>query len=592
MEALKRQEGGSGERVEALAAATRELTAAQDWSQIAQRALNLALELTGATIAFIGLNDDSGGGHHVYSKAAGTSARPPDDEIDELIAASAKVHDGASAPGNGVGPGANESSCMQALVAGGRAIGTMGVVNERGFAAAERAAFGVLASQVAASFEIARLNQRRQEMVDALINMRADLDRSEKQRVVSDERAHSAERLEKAHETAIQALLAVSTHARSGARLTDFYGRLSASVAKLVGADKVLFWQLTDDHTLNAIPGGHGVDAEFMARLKPGPCDPDGDDLTSRVVYKDFIFRADRSDAGPDSIRVLDVLGVSNAISVPWRAGELRLGVIAAYDSSRPDGFSREDAWVLQMAGLEAGLVWELKHAESDLTKTVARLQKVDAARQLLLKNASTTVEKARKRFADELHDDALQKLTAAELHLQRAGASANSPDPTPIRSAQDLLQQAEEGLRRLLFQLRPPALDGPGGFDRTIRDRVTMLRSLTGIEADLELEVPDEVPYELKTSVFRQVAEALTNVEKHAGAKSVQVAVKMLDSGIHGRVVDDGRGFVVAERDQLPGHLGLLALNERALLAGGWCRIESEPGVGTTVEFWFPTEN
>jgi signal transduction histidine kinase len=69
-------------------------------------------------------------------------------------------------------------------------------------------------------------------------------------------------------------------------------------------------------------------------------------------------------------------------------------------------------------------------------------------------------------------------------------------------------------------------------------------------------------------------------------------VAVKMRDTGIHGRVVDDGKGFVIAERDQLPGHLGLLALNERALLAGGWCKIESEPGVGTTVEFWFPTEN
>jgi signal transduction histidine kinase len=54
--------------------------------------------------------------------------------------------------------------------------------------------------------------------------------------------------------------------------------------------------------------------------------------------------------------------------------------------------------------------------------------------------------------------------------------------------------------------------------------------------------------------------------------------------------VVDNGRGFVVSERDHLPGHLGLLALNERALLAGGWAKIVSEPGVGTTVEFWMPT--
>jgi signal transduction histidine kinase len=592
METLTRQEGGSGERVDALADGARALAAAQDWSQIAERALALALDLTGASIAFIGLNDDSGGGRHVYSKAAGPSAQPSDDEIDDLIAASTTLRNTPDVAGNGLGTSAMESSYSQPLVAGGRAIGTMGVVKESGFAAGERAAFGVVAAQVAAAFEIGRLSQRRQEMVDALVNMRADLDRSEKQRVVSDERARSAERLEKAHETAIQALVAVSTHIRSGARLTDFYGRLSASVARLVGADKVLFWQLNADHTLTAIPGGHGVDADFMSRLKPGRCDPNGDDLSSRVVYKDFIFRADRRDAPPDSTRVLDVLGVANAISAPWRAGEQRLGVIAAYDSTNPDGFSREDAWVLQMAGLEAGLVWQLKHAESDLTKTVARLQKVDAARQLLMKNASTTVETARKRFADELHDDALQKLTAAELHLQRAGDSANSSDLNPIRYAQSLLQEAEDALRRALFELRPPALEVPGGFDRTLHDRLTMLRSLTGIDADLEMDLPDELPFELKTSVFRQVAEALSNVEKHAGAKTVRVAVKMRDNGIHGRVVDDGKGFVIAERDQLPGHLGLLALNERALLAGGWCKIESEPGVGTTVEFWFPTEN
>jgi len=67
-------------------------------------------------------------------------------------------------------------------------------------------------------------------------------------------------------------------------------------------------------------------------------------------------------------------------------------------------------------------------------------------------------------------------------------------------------------------------------------------------------------------------------------------VSVRRVDGAVHGLVVDNGRGFVVSERDHLPGHLGLLALNERALLAGGWAKIVSEPGVGTTVEFWMPT--
>jgi signal transduction histidine kinase len=215
----------------------------------------------------------------------------------------------------------------------------------------------------------------------------------------------------------------------------------------------------------------------------------------------------------------------------------------------------------------------------------IARLVK---ARDVLVKNASQAVDKARRRIASELHDDALQKLTAAELQLERVSDATD--DMAPVGEAKSLLQQAEDALRRLMFDMRPHMLDAPGGFDTSIRDRVTMMRSLTGIEAELDLDLPDQVPDELKSTVFRQVAEALTNVEKHASATRVQVAVKVLDGGIHGLVADNGRGFVVAERERLPGHLGLIALNERVMVAGGWCTIESEPGLGTRVEFWVPT--
>jgi signal transduction histidine kinase len=196
----------------------------------------------------------------------------------------------------------------------------------------------------------------------------------------------------------------------------------------------------------------------------------------------------------------------------------------------------------------------------------------------------STAVDKARRRFANELHDDALQKLTAAELHLQRAGEQSS-----PVGDARGLLVEAEQALRKLLFEVRPPALDVPGRFEETIRDRVTMMHTITGIEAELELQLPDGQAHEIKSIIFRQVSEALSNVEKHAAATRVQIEVKERDGGIHGEVVDDGRGFVVSERDHLPGHLGLLALRERALLAGGWCEVTSEPGSGTKVEFWVP---
>jgi signal transduction histidine kinase len=235
--------------------------------------------------------------------------------------------------------------------------------------------------------------------------------------------------------------------------------------------------------------------------------------------------------------------------------------------------------------------VWQLKLAESDLTRTIYRLQKVDEARQILLKSMTTAVDKARKRIASDLHDDALQKLTAAELQLERVREPAGGADRNePVSKARELLAQVEDGLRKLLFEVQPPALEAAGGFEQTIRDRADILRSLTGIEPKLDLDVSDDEAFEIKSVVFRQLAEAMTNIEKHAAASTVNVVVKTRDGGIHGQVTDDGTGFVVVERDHLPGHLGLLALKERALLAGGWCEVRSTPGSGTEVEFWIPT--
>jgi signal transduction histidine kinase len=589
VETVSRVEADFWEQFEAFQFVSVDLARFRDLDEVAVCALELALDLTRSSVAFIALVDDNGDRKQVYTRAAAPSDALTEDQIDRFVEKAKPAPaamDGHAGSASQQLDSAQSTFFSKVLQAGGRTIGMIGVVNRSGFTSVQRRSFSLFANQLAAAIEIARLHERRQEMVDALVNLRAELDRSEAQRLLSDERARSTERLERAHELAVEALLAVSVHARLGKNLTDFYRRLTGTVAQLVGAEKVLFWQVNDNKTLTAIPGAHGIDDAFIARLKPGRCDPEIDDIASRVVYKDFTYRAARVDADADALRVLDALGVTTAISVPWRAGDHRLGLVAAYDSRNPEGFTREDTWVLHKAGLAAGLVWQLRQAETDLKKTVERLQKVDSARQLLLKNASTAADKIRRRFASELHDDALQKLTAAELHLQRV----NAKQLAPIDEAMGLLAQAEDALRKLLFEVRPPALELPGGFEETIRDRVLMLRQLTGIEADVDLELPDDVAYEIKSLVFRQVSEAITNVEKHSAATRVMVKVTAAGGGISGIVIDNGRGFVVEERDHLPGHLGLLTLTERALLAGGWCTISSEPGKGTKVEFWIPS--
>ena len=585
-------DAGYGDVFETFQSASDELARFKTVPAVAEAALELALSMTKSSVAFLALTGEDGEDKRVFSRAVDPTETMQRDEIERIFAAA-----GASSRTSGATwSGVPESNAMPALrstrshhlQAGGRTLGIIGVASPAGFTAVQQRMFGLFANQVAAALGLAELVEKRQEMIDTLVNLRADLDRSERHRLINEERAKSAERVERAHEAAVDALLAVSRHARTGHGLADFYRRLTRSIAELVAARKVLFWRLTDEGMLVPIAGAHGIDGAFLARVQSVPCAPDRDDLASRVVFHDLMFKASRADESGDLLYALDALNVHDAIAMPWRAGDQRLGLVAAYDSRRADGFSREDAWVLQKAGLAAGLVWQLKYAEVDLKKTLERLQKVDAARQMLLKNVSTAVDKARKRFAGDLHDDALQKLTAVELQLQRM-RDPNGDGPELLTGAQMLLAQTEEALRRLLFEVRPPALEVSGGFVETVRERVQMLKSLTGAEVELELDLPDDLSYEDRSMLFRQITEAMTNIEKHASATRVRVALKVDDSGVHGVVEDNGRGFVVGERDRLPGHLGLLALNERALLAGGWNNVKSEPGLGTTVEFWLP---
>jgi signal transduction histidine kinase len=66
-------------------------------------------------------------------------------------------------------------------------------------------------------------------------------------------------------------------------------------------------------------------------------------------------------------------------------------------------------------------------------------------------------------------------------------------------------------------------------------------------------------------------------------------VVAEAVDGGVHVGVTDDGTGFVSAESARMPGRIGLVAMRQRARMAGGWCDIESDPGAGTRVEFWIP---
>ena len=105
-----------------------------------------------------------------------------------------------------------------------------------------------------------------------------------------------------------------------------------------------------------------------------------------------------------------------------------------------------------------------------------------------------------------------------------------------------------------------------------------------------LEQQLQEEPEAELRVLLYRVAQEALTNIRKHAHARRVNVILAEHDGGFLIRITDDGVGFTAPGTLQSGrGHLGLSTMRERAEMAGGWCRLLSLPGAGTTVEIWVP---
>ena len=238
--------------------------------------------------------------------------------------------------------------------------------------------------------------------------------------------------------------------------------------------------------------------------------------------------------------------------------------------------------------------ITELKDAQAEIARSLEQLKSTDLERRRLLSLLVSSQEAERRRIASDMHDDTIQAMTAVGLRLAVLRGQLEKPREAPSPQAFDELEltvgAAIGRLRRLLFELRPSELDR-GGLASALAIQLEQSRSDVEIDFRLENRLTTEPSSEARTVAYRIAQEALANVRRHAGATFVEVTLESEDDGALVRVRDDGQGFVVEDAFERPasGHLGLIAMRERAELAGGWLRVSSEPGAGTTVEFWIP---
>jgi signal transduction histidine kinase len=250
---------------------------------------------------------------------------------------------------------------------------------------------------------------------------------------------------------------------------------------------------------------------------------------------------------------------------------------------------SRDKLTALRLFANQAASAIESHERRRELTDA-------HAMRQRLLKQIVEAAESERTRIAADLHDGPIQRLTALSMRLEIARMATGRKDAHRAREAIDDVQsqvsQEIERLRRLMSELRPPALDERGLLD-ALRDYAHTMESATGLEVVVEgggngLE---DLSPSIETVLYRIVQEAMTNVVRHANARAARIRVLNGDGSVRVEVVDDGRGFDPRRVADAYDHFGLAGMRERAEMAGGTFEVESRPGEGTTVRAIVPLD-
>ncbi|WP_093419393.1 GAF domain-containing sensor histidine kinase [Saccharopolyspora flava] len=343
--------------------------------------------------------------------------------------------------------------------------------------------------------------------------------------------------------------------------------------AELAEADLGVVTVRSDDGRLT-------VEAAYGAPSATGPlADPVGTVLSSRsaaarvarsgvpVVVDDLIDDPLTAPYVPASLRVYGPFAVA-----PFGTRERRLGALAVYRRRGASTFNRVAVDVLTSFAAQAGLALVLAEGST--------------ARQRI------AVYQERERIARDLHDVIVQRLYAAGVQLdvlqRRVEGSLDPADADRLAETVEQIDQAIAEVRATARTLRSADPETPTqapALDDSIRSEVQIAGELLGRPPKLEIDGDlTDVPVPVADHARAALREALSNVVRHSGARTVLVRVRRSESGLRLQVVDDGCGIPrdVSKR-------GLRNLEERAAAAGGRCTLASSPDSGTTVTWEVP---
>ncbi|MFI8093341.1 sensor histidine kinase [Streptomyces sp. NPDC086080] len=219
------------------------------------------------------------------------------------------------------------------------------------------------------------------------------------------------------------------------------------------------------------------------------------------------------------------------------------------------------------------------------------RLLTPDAGTDLVLRVAELTATRAAaldahatelRRVERALHDGTQNRIVAVTV-LLGAARRALTRDPREAEAvlarAQDAAEQALAELRGVVRSILPPVL-----ADRSLPDALTALAADCPVPCHLDADVPGRCAAAVEATAYFVVAEALTNIAKHSGARTAGVVLRRLDDRLYVEIHDDGHGGA-DER----GGSGLTGIRRRTEAHDGTLELASPPGGPTTLKVTLP---
>jgi signal transduction histidine kinase len=257
------------------------------------------------------------------------------------------------------------------------------------------------------------------------------------------------------------------------------------------------------------------------------------------------------------------------------------------------DGIARQAARLRgQIIPMAIGALVVLQLVQVPIATSLARrVRRQEAERTALVQRNVEASDRERRAIAADVHDGPVQDLAGVSYALSALRGSLPEDRQPTVDKLVGAIRHAVQSLRRLMVDIYPPDLSGPG-LGVAISDSAEPLRAV-GIEVLIDAAPLPETPPDVTAAIYRTAKEALANVAHHAQAKRTWITLE--ETSLRGtpavrlEVADDGVGFPASTDKRAEGHLGLALLRDRVVDLGGTVTLGDRLGGGALLTAVLP---